>query len=138
MRNFLLCLLSAFMAAALTSCAVMSKFDQNAYDSALSLKSESLALVSNASQPATPYIQEIEALKVKLSAQLAYQQGKGKRNAISAKQWDILVSPEHDLLGYVLKKWPEKEFSKAYVIEKNQQISDGFDQIIRLEGAKNR
>jgi hypothetical protein len=130
---------SAFVAGATTSCAVVGGFDQNSYDSGMALKSESAALIAHAGEPASDYKQQIQALTVKLDAQLAYQNGKGKTNLISAKQWDILISPEHDLLGKLLLDWVEgKNFSDEYLLEKRQQISDAWDQILKLEGAKKR
>lgn len=128
-----------FMAAASTGCAVMSHYDQNSYESAQSLKSQSLALIAHAAEPFDAYADQVAALKVKLSAQLAYEQGKGKNNVISATQWGVLVAPDRDLLGRLLADWEaRKSFSKAYLLEKTQQISDGFDQILKLEGAKQR
>lgn len=132
-------LFMAFMAGALTGCAVTSKFDQNSYDTAQSLKIEVLALFDKADGKASEYPLEIARLKDRMNFALSYENGKGKPNVISAKQWEIVVSDTHNLVGSFLKKWEEgKPLSKAYLIEKRDQISDGFDQIIKLEAAKPR
>lgn len=132
-----LALVIAFLSGTMMGCATISSFDQNSYVAASGLKGEAIALISNALEPASKHLDAIAALDVKLSAQVAYEEGKGKRNIISLTQWQILVSPDHELLGRLLEDWENgKEFSPAYLAEKIQQISDAFDQIIRLEGGK--
>lgn len=127
----------AFMSGAAVSCATTSGFDQNTYESAQSLKKTSLVLIQSSVDDASNHREAISALKVALSAQLAYEQGKGKANMISAKQWEILASPDRDLLGGLLKRWEDgKKSTPPYLIEKSQQISDAFDQVLKLEGAK--
>lgn len=130
-------LLMTFLSSYILGCAVIASFDQNSYDSALSIKALSLALMDKANLPASEYATEISALQVRLSAALSYEQGKGKANFESAKQWEILASETHNGLGHFLKDWKDgKTFSPAYLIEKKQLVSDCFDQIIRLEGSK--
>lgn len=137
--SIMVMIFSSFFAASMIGCAVMSNFDQNTYNAAIELKSESLNLISNATEEETAFHSQIEALKAKLSAQVAYEQGKGKKNLISAQQWKILISEDHDLLGKLLKDWENgKKFSHTYVVEKSHQVSDGFDEILKLEGAKNK
>jgi hypothetical protein len=132
-------LLSTFLVASLTSCAVMSKFDQNSYTAATELKYQSLQLVALAGEPYANHAKGVEYLKANLDAQLAYQDGKGKANIISATQWNILISEDHNLLGKLLKDWREgKSFSPSYLKEKQGQIADAFDEILRLEGAKTK
>lgn len=132
-----LALFIAFMTATMVGCAAISSFDQNSYVAASGLKGEAIALISNALEPAAHHQEAIAALDVKLSAQVAYEEGKGKKNIISLTQWKILVSPDRELLGRFLEDWENgKEFSPAYLAEKIQQISDAFDQILKLEGAK--
>lgn len=132
-------LFSAFMTAASTGCAIVSHFDQNTYDGAHTIKTEALALILKGNEKAADHSAEIESLKVKLSSQLAYEQGKGKSNVISFTQWDIIASLDHDLLGGFLKLWESgKTFSPAFLTEKAQQVSDAFDQVLKLEGAKNK
>lgn len=121
----------------MTSCAVVSKYDQNSYESAQTLKVESLALVSHSAEPVTSFQPQIDTLKVKLTAQLAYEQGKGKGNVISAKQWEILISKDHELLGKLLEEWETGiPHSQGYITEKSLQIGEAFNEILRLEAAK--
>ncbi len=122
----------------LTSCAnLVSKFDQNSYISASNLKSESLQLISKANETSDSHLSEISDLQSKLSAQLAYEEGKGKPNRISAIQWKLLVSEDKDLLGRFLKEWKNgRQFSKPYIEEKGLQIGHAFDEVIKLESGK--
>lgn len=124
----------------LSGCAnLVSNFDQNTYDSASNLKVESMALAAKADQPVIYHTQEISQLQAKLTAQLAYEEGKGKSNKISYEQWKILVSPDNYLLGALLKEWSEgKPLSTPYVKEKTEQIGKAFDEILKLEGAKTK
>lgn len=131
--------LAIFPLILLVSCAIVSNFDQNSFNSATDLKSESIVLISHANEPVATHVEEVSALKTKLSAQLAYEQGKGKKNIISAKQWEILISDNHELLGGFIKDWENgSTFTKAYINEKSQQVGDAYDQIIKLESAKIR
>lgn len=121
----------------LCSCASVANRDQNSISTAQELKPMSMALVVRAVEPIDKYKSDVDYLEMRLSAALAYEQGKGKTNIISAKQWEILCSPDHDLLGRLLKNWKEgKKFSPAYLYEKQAQIGAGWDEILRLEGAK--
>ncbi len=123
-------------------CAVISNFDQNSYDSAQSLKNQSLDLISKAIEPVSKHLDEIAQLKSKLSAQLAYEVGKGQSNAVSAEQWKLLSDPQGHLLGGLLCSWESQtateSFSAPYLLEKQEQIGASFDEIIRLEGAKQK
>lgn len=123
--------------AVLAGCAnLVCNFDQNSYAAAQALKVEASALMAKAGEPAASHQAAITALRVKLDAQLAYEQGKA-HNAISAKQWEILISPERELLGKFLKDWQDgKTFDAAYLVEKAKQVSRGYDEILHLEGAK--
>lgn len=118
----------------LSGCAVISRFDKLSLESAISLKAESLELVSHGTEPSAIYANKIAALQSNLSAHVSYEKAKPK-NQTSAKQWEILCSPDH-LLGKFLKNW-KAGYSKTFVEEEKSLISDGWDTIISLEGAKN-
>lgn len=134
-----LMLFCAFLSSAMVGCAVMHSYDQNSYESAQALKADTLDLIAHAQEPFAGYASRVQALQSKLSAQAAYEHGKGKSNVISATQWDVLVDPNRDLLGKLLVQWEAGQtFSKTYLVEKSQQIADAFDQILKLEGAKQR
>lgn len=124
----------------LSACSTLvSNFDQNTYVAASDIKLQSLELISHASDPASSHQADIDALSAKLSAQLSYELGKGASNSISYHQWSKVGDSNGNLLGKFLGDWNGgKTFSSAYIQEKSSQISDAFDEILRLEGAKSR
>jgi len=118
---------------------LISNFDQNSYDSAMDLKARSMTLIEKTDEPASMHNLEITELEAKLTAQLAYEQGKGKSNNLSCKQWEILIATDGNLLGKLLSDWKQaKPMSKPYLVEKRIQIGDAFDEILNLEGAKTK
>jgi len=137
-------LLALALLVALNGCAVfrgMSAFDQNSYTSAMTLKTESLDLIerSRRVQGETTPTPELLALQAQLDAQVAYEVGKGKENALSAKQWRLLADPQGNLLGGYLTRWATgARLSDGYVTEKKHQIGDAFDEVLRLEGGKRK
>lgn len=130
---------SLMLVVALSGCAnLMSRYDQNTYEAATSLKSQSMDLMLHGNEPSVKYSADIADLQSKLSAQLAYEQGKGKQNVITAKQWEMLSSPDKNLLGGFLKEWSNgKQMSIPYVKEKRIQVGIAYDEILKLEGNKN-
>lgn len=133
-------LFATFLSAASFGCQIVSHYDQNSYDSAIQLKADAVALMQHAiKDKAGIYSEDIAKLRSRLDSMVAYEAGKGKNNIISATQWDILTSTNHNLLGKFLNDWEHNvTFSPAYVTEKIKQVADGFDAIIKLEGAKER
>lgn len=117
----------------LMGCATITKFDQNSYNAAQALKEDSLAVVS---QPSPAGVDNIE---VRLSAQVAYETGKGKANRISAAQWKLIANPEGNLLGGWITRYKSGALlSATYNEEKAKQIGLAFDEILKLEGGKLR
>jgi len=56
---------------------------------------------------------------------------------LTVQQWEILKDPNRDLLGGFLKKWEnEKVLHVVFIEEKKKQISNTFDEILKLEPAK--
>lgn len=125
----------------LSSCALfgplVSSFDQNSFNAAQTIKVEASALVPKGFEAANLHTWEIDNLRSKLEAQVAYEKGKGKPNLVSSKQWEILAAKDHDLLGKFLNDWKgEKKFSRVYCREKSEQIEKALDEILNAEGAK--
>ncbi len=129
------------LVAILYGCAnLMPNFDQNSYETAVQLKSDSLRLIAFGSDLDSPAIHqaEIVELQVRLSSALAYERGKF-HNKLSADQWETLVSPNANLLGHFLEQWKNGYVgSKIYVQDKIDQIGLAWDEIIKLEGSKTK
>lgn len=128
-----LCLGTALI---LGSCTSIAIYSETAYEQAVSLKVESLALMDKATEACADHKIEIEALKTKL--QTAYEFAKGRpKNEISAKQWQIMIDPDRNMIGGFLKRWEENAaLTQTFIDEAKGLISDGFDAIIGLESGK--
>ncbi len=115
---------------------LIAPFNETAYEQAVSLKVESLALMDKATHSFANHQTEVEGLIVNLNK--AYEFAKGRpRNEISTRMWEILKDSDRHLLGRFLERWrKEGTLSKGYVEEKKLQVADAFDKIIGLESGK--
>ncbi len=125
----------------LSGCAELSSiYTPKAYENALLLKSETLALMDKANEPYASHQKEVEALTVKLDD--AYQYSKGlDNNEQSAEQWQLLQDPEGKLVGKFFKKWQtadEGKLSKVIINEFKSLIADAFNTVICLETNKQK
>jgi len=112
---------------------VMPKFDKVAYEKAVSLKVDSLALMENSTESYDTHEEEVKRLTLRLEK--AYEYAKGKpNNKLITKQWSIIKDSKKHQIGGFLKRWKEKEMlSKIFINESKKTIADGFDQVIGLE-----
>jgi hypothetical protein len=118
------------------SCSSISVYSPEAYKQAVDLKVESLNLMALATMPYTDFEDDIDFLNTELSKAYEFSRGRPD-NEISAKQWEILMNPEGNLLGGFLKRWEEEgTLSQMFVIEMQTLVSDAFDTIIGLESGK--
>ncbi len=118
------------------SCSTISTFSQYAYEQAVSLKVESLNLMDKAAEEFSANKDAVEDLKTKLLKSYEYSKGRPK-NEISTKQWEILISPDRNLLGGFLKRWESSgTLSRAFIEDSKGLVSDAFDTIIGLESGK--
>lgn len=125
------------LAAALGACTpLIGAYSPRAYEHATSLKAETLALVERADEPYAEHRQAAERLMVDL--QRAYEYVRGvPRNAISARQWRLLVDPDGDLVGRFMQRWrDEGTLRPAFIAEFRAILADAFDEIICLEANK--
>ena len=121
----------------LNGCApLISPFDQVAYEQATSLKVEALALMDKATESYSEH--EKDANRLSLEAEKAHEYAKGRpKNEISAKQWELLIDPEKNLLGGFLKHWKEKgKLSATFIREAKALVAEAFNLIIWVEGGK--
>lgn len=109
-----------------------------AYANAVDLKVETRALALQAAEPYTGHAAQVEALLLKMEKAHEYARGIPD-NALAARQWEIIRSPEGSLAGGFFRLWRERgQLEPAFVAEKVRQIDLAFDQIIGLEAAKDR
>ncbi len=124
---------------ALAGCAPsIAPFSEHAYEQAVSLKVESLALMETATEPFDDRRDEVETLRKELEKAYEFAQGRPK-NEISARQWAILKDPDRNLLGGFLTRWEAQgSLSPVFVTEAQRLVADAFDTIIGLESGKVR
>jgi hypothetical protein len=127
---------SLAVAVAQAACATIAPYNQTEYESATSLKVESLAMMARMSSPYADHRVEAEALQMQLDK--AYEYAKGlPHNEISAQQWAILRNPDGHMVGGMLRRWQaEGQLSQTFVSEMIGQVSKGFDELIALESQK--
>jgi len=120
----------------LAGCSTISTFDQVAYEHVTSAKVDTLVLMEKATGPYDAHQQEIAMVDLELKK--AYEYDKGRPlNEVTLKQWELLLSPEHDLFGGFLRDWERKgQFKPVALSERKKQVAEGFDQIIGLESGK--
>lgn len=115
---------------------LQSVFSEQAYQQAVSLKVESLQLIDQATDSYLTHEAEIDLLKKGLEKAYEYARGRPK-NATSARQWELMIDPERNLLGGFLARWEEQgSFSETFIANNKGIISDAFDTIIQLESGK--
>lgn len=118
------------------ACSTISTYDQVAYEHVTAAKVDALALMDQATGDYAVHRAEISAVNLEL--QKAYEYDRGRPlNEVTLHQWDILLSPEHDLFGGFLRDWKRKgQFKPVALAERRKQVAEGFDQIIGLESGK--
>jgi hypothetical protein len=110
----------------------VAEYDRVAYQQAVSLKVESLALMDKAVEPYSNHQASVDALLLNLEKAYEYDKGRPK-NEVVTRQWEILKDPNRRLLGYFLQRWrDEKQLSEAYVVGQKKSVSLAYDQIIGL------
>ncbi len=136
MRYFkLLALLAALVL--MNGCApTIALFSPVAYERAVELKVESLALMESASESFALHAAEVSALLLDIEKAREYARGLPK-NEITTLQWEILMNPDEELLGAFFARWQSgPPLGATYIAEKKLQIAAAFDTIIGLESHK--
>jgi hypothetical protein len=116
----------------------ISPYSPRAYEQATSLKVESLALMDEATEPFAEHAESVRQLRIKLEK--AHEFAKGRpQNAITARQWELLIDPTGNLLGGFLTRWEEQRtLSSSFVGEAKKIVRDAFNTIIELESGKRK
>jgi len=117
---------------------LQSVFSEQAYQQAVTLKVESLAMMDKATEPYIQHTEDVETLQKEL--QKAYQYAKGRpNNSESTQQWQIMIDPEGALIGGFLVMWQERGQLSSTMIEQSKgNIEEGFDIIMELESGKRK
>jgi hypothetical protein len=127
-------LLLCLAAAACTP--IGSAYSERSYHYATELKARSLALIDRSANPFRTEKAEVEAVMVEIDAAYEYAAGL-PRNAVSARQWDLMRAPEEGLMGGFVALWREQGTLGAFFREERKtQVRRAYDRIICLEANK--
>jgi hypothetical protein len=120
----------------LTACTTISPFNEYAYQQDVSLKVDSLALISKSDEPYMDHVSEVESLKARCLK--AYEYAKGlPKNEITTKQWEVITDSNGGSLFAYFQLWKaEGKVRPAEVKDAQEQLTEHFDQIIGLESGK--
>ncbi|MEQ8523449.1 hypothetical protein [Gracilimonas sp.] len=121
----------------INACApTISQFNETAYQQAVELKVRSMSLIDRADEPYSGHEEAAQQLKQDMLTAFEYAKGRPK-NDISARQWEIMVDPDRNLMGGFLARWEEQQtLSPAFIGEYSGVVADAFDTIIGLESGK--
>lgn len=122
------------MVFSLSGCASnIATYDKVAYEKAVSLKVDSLSLMSKATNTYSKHKEE--AKKLLKDIEKAYEYAKGRpKNGIITRQWRILKDAKRNLVGGFIARWESKgTLSDKVVTGSKSNVSLAFDQIIGLE-----
>lgn len=134
----------------LAGCPTIAPYNQKSYELTTSAKAEVLIVLGKATEPYKNHITEIEVLRLQVEKAYEYANGIPKNEIIVAmwneirgysyhedkKQW---VAEDNGNLYSTLDLWKNQgTLSASAANEKKKQISASFDQIVGLEGGKNK
>lgn len=113
-------------------------FSQTAYEQAVGIKVDALALMDKAVEPYSNHQADVAELRHRMDAAYEYAKGRPK-NGESTAQWALLRDPNRNLLGGFLKRWEEKgRLSAVFINEAKKPITDALDSVIELESGKRK
>jgi hypothetical protein len=129
----------AWLVSWLAACApLIGPYSAVAYQNATSLKAETLALMSKATEPYDQHAKEVDKLFVETDKAHEFVKGVPS-NSISARQWEVLAGRNGDLMGKFFSRWAQsstRTLSPVFIDEFKSLVGDGFDEIICLEANK--
>ncbi len=121
---------------AIAACSYISSYDQYAYQQDISLKVDALALMDKATETYASHTKDVQTLQTELEKAYEYAKARPK-NEVTTKQWELLMDPDHHLLGGFLKRWKaESKLSPIFIQQAKGLVGSAFDTISGLESGK--
>jgi hypothetical protein len=129
-------LLAVIYSLLITGCISTAPFDQEAYQTAVDLKVDSLRLMDQASESYTNHTAEADSLMLRVHK--AYEYAKGKPgNDETVAQWAKMMDPKDKLMAGFIADWEAKgQIKKSMIDNKKPMMAEAYDTIIDLESAK--
>ena len=120
----------------LDGCSAIAKFDSATFQRTNLLKARTLIIMEHGGEPYDKYSDKIDSLLVEAQTIYTMQMIRDK-NSESTNQWKALIGTNKSLLTGFFTLWKkEQKVSDTYIENKKPLVSDGFDEILKLEGAK--
>lgn len=120
----------------LCSCATISRYDQYAYNQAVSIKVDALNLMDSAIDNYQQHQPAVANMMTSIEKIYEYEKNRPK-NAISEKMWAMIRDTSGHLYGVFIKRWQrEGHLDKGFIQESKRLIGQSFDQISQLESGK--
>jgi hypothetical protein len=117
-------------------CHYISPYSEHAYQTATTLKVDTLNVMTHATEPYPQHESEVLALLDRIEKAHQYAAGM-PGNELSAKQWEILADSNRNLVGGFMKRWREDgKLGGVFVGEAKGQVGQAYDDIIGLESGK--
>src|SRR6476620_5731597 len=79
-------------------CQTISEFDQTAYQNAINVKVDSIALMAKATESYSTHKEDVEKLNIELDKAFEYDKNR-QLNKITVQLWEKLRNPDSELLG---------------------------------------
>lgn len=122
----------------LTGCVSTAPFDQHAYETAVDLKVDSLALVDEANEPYKNHGAEAQSILRRIRKAGEYAKWK-PHNDETVAQWSRMANPKAHLMAGFIARWKSKGSIKPVMIANIKPgIAAAYNAIIELEAAKIR
>lgn len=103
------------------------------YDQTAELKTQSLALMSKATEPYSKYETKVDLLKADLES-IFQQEQMRKHNDVKVKQWNLLLAPEGYLLNGSFERWQKDTvMSETFINLQRKLVGEAFDLILETE-----
>ncbi len=114
----------------------IAPYSPAAYELAVDLKVDALRLMDLAEFPAAEHARRIESIERDLDRAWEFAQGR-PANEHTTRQWALMRSPDHHLLGGFLAEWRRRgQLSPVFIAESKRLTGLAFDAIIGLESGK--
>lgn len=120
----------------MTGCRTISAFDSVSFQRSSVLKARILVLMDHAGEPYEKYTDKVDSLMVESLAIYALDKAR-ERNENTTHQWYLMLGNKTAILTGFFYVWKQKKIlPEVFIDEAKSKVSDGFDEILKLENAK--
>lgn len=120
----------------MTGCRTITAFDSISFQRCSMLKARILVLMDHAVEPYEKYTDKVDSLMVESLAIYAMDKAREK-NENTSRQWYLMLGNKTAILTGFFNLWKQKKYlPDVFIDEAKSKVSDGFDEILKLENAK--